>query len=117
MRPTAAVIVMPEGPDVVAPVWSGPVYCRYCRTHRRMATVMVAEYGEVFMSLRVPWLNPETGEKITSTEFAPISVYTETNPEFAWVHHCGREDGAADLATLAAEAVDSRHQRRQFLVG
>jgi len=82
-----------------------------------MATVMVAEYGDVFLSLRVPWLNPETGEKIALTEFAPISVYAETTPEFAWVHRCGREDGPADLARLAAEAADSRHQRRQFLVG
>jgi hypothetical protein len=81
-----------------------------------MATVMVSADGEVYLSLRIPWFNPETGESISSTDFSPIAVYTETNPEFAWVHRCGRDDGPADLKKLAAAAADPRHRRRQFLV-
>ena len=58
-----------------------------------MATVSMLEDGEVLISLWVLDRDPDTGEYIRATGFAPISTYLDDDPRFAWVHSCRRQDG------------------------
>jgi hypothetical protein len=82
-----------------------------------MADICIYPGLGVYMSLRVRWRR-EDGGHIIRCGFAPIEGYhgrTADDP-FEWIHHCGRDDGPADLDQLARDAMTLKLQRRGWLV-
>lgn len=113
MQATATIL---RRPGNLTTAWAGPVFCRHCVNRRQMATVSMLDDGEVLMSLWVLDRDPDTGEYIRATGFAPISTYLDDDSRFAWIHSCRRQDGPADLDQLVRDAGDLQVRRRGYLV-